>query len=276
MRTTAEALKAAYDAHSVSEERQEFRWHLGASMIGHHCARFLTYDFRWCAPREKLQGYQARIFQEGRRKEEEIKDHLNTVGMKLETHTPDGKQFKYSGVHGHYGGSVDAKSFFEPMAQPVVWEIKTHNTKNFSKVVQNGVQAEQPKHFAQICAYGAAFSTDYGIYVAYNKNDSDIHFEIVEIDHNLAKELEYKAEQIITAQALPIKYSNDPAHFKCKICPARGVCHAGQPYEVNCRSCSNSNPTENGEWWCRHYQAIIPRHVVVNPNCEHYREFGRL
>ena len=48
------------------------RWHLGASLIGRECKRYLWYVFRWCL-HEKTTGRQQRLFNRGHREEERFR-----------------------------------------------------------------------------------------------------------------------------------------------------------------------------------------------------------
>jgi len=58
------------------------RWHLGASLIGRECKRYLWYVFRWCL-HEKTTGRQQRLFNRGHREEERFIEWLEGIGFKI-------------------------------------------------------------------------------------------------------------------------------------------------------------------------------------------------
>lgn len=59
-----------------------FRWHLGASLIGHECQRYLFYVYRWCF-KEQFDGRMQRLFNRGHREEERFIQYLEGVGFKV-------------------------------------------------------------------------------------------------------------------------------------------------------------------------------------------------
>jgi hypothetical protein len=101
-----------------------------------------------------------------------------------------------------------------------------------------------------MCAYGKHFQFRYGMYIAVNKNDDDLHIEIVELDWNLAHDLMNKAQDIIEAKFRPQRISDNPAYYECKYCAAREVCHQGLAPLRNCRTCKNSSIENEGKWSC--------------------------
>lgn len=59
-----------------------FRWHLGASLIGHECQRYLFYVYRWCF-KEEFDGRMQRLFNRGHREEERFIQYLEGIGFKV-------------------------------------------------------------------------------------------------------------------------------------------------------------------------------------------------
>lgn len=178
------------------------------------------------------------------------------------------KQFRVSGVMGHYGGSCDGVGISPWYPDPLILEFKTHNTKSFTHYVEKGLQLSKPKHFDQMSGYGEKMKIEYGLYFPENKNDDDIQLAPVKLDWNRAKELEKKAESIILTNQLPTRISDNPAFFKCKYCFANGLCHQGAIPQKNCRSCKNSMPTNNATWTCAKY-GLIPNEVIAK-GCEQW------
>ena len=58
------------------------RSHLGASLIGRECKRYLWYVFRWCL-HEKTTGRQQRLFNRGHREEARFIEWLEGIGFKI-------------------------------------------------------------------------------------------------------------------------------------------------------------------------------------------------
>ena len=82
---TSQAITAWYEA-----KPQDFRDHLGASLIGHSCNRYLWLTFRW-AVMPKFEGRMLRLFNTGNREEIRIAEELRGIGVELYT-DEDGKQ----------------------------------------------------------------------------------------------------------------------------------------------------------------------------------------
>lgn len=255
-------IENALEDWSIEHHKQEPRTHLGISEIGEECKRKLYYKFRWVAF-EKHDGRMLRLFARGHREEEKYINYLEGIGAKVFRFDAKGKQFRVSGVMGHYGGSCDGvvKLPWYPDI-PFLLEFKTHNTKSFTHYVDKGLQISKPKHWEQMCGYGEKMQIQYGLYFPENKNDDDIQVTPIKLDWNRGKQLEKKAEEIILAVEPPPKISENPSFFDCKLCAFKGVCHYGEVPLKNCRSCKNSVPVENAEWRCNHYNANIPANVI--------------
>lgn len=70
------------DEYCLTEYDGGHRNHLGASLIGRECSRYLWYVFRW-AKREKTSGRQQRLFNRGHREEERFIEWLEGIGIKV-------------------------------------------------------------------------------------------------------------------------------------------------------------------------------------------------
>jgi hypothetical protein len=216
--------------------------------------------------RERFDGRMLRLFNRGHKEEFRFVEWLNGIGANVREIAPDGKQFRINGVHGHYGGSLDGKIVLpERYNLPVdfLLEMKTHNDKSFKKLVKDGVRQSKPMHYNQMCNYGAADGHSYAIYLAINKNDDGLYVEVVELDLALGKRNnEERARAAIGATELPPKIAATEAYESCKFCSMAGICHRGEPVDVNCRSCANSSPVEDGQWYCEKWKAQIPKEAI--------------
>lgn len=233
------------------------RTHMGASSIGRECAREIWYGFRKVLnvnPGGRMQ----RLFLRGNEEEGRVKKWLEGIGLKIFDRDEDGKQFTFSAIKGHMGGSCDALAklperyrFYDNL----LIETKTANDANFKLIKKNKLLKEKPEHYVQMCLYGFAFKCEYGLYIVINKNDDDIYIELVKLDHEVAMEHFRKAEYLIDLEKQPDGISQDGTFYKCKMCSYNNICHYGAPQEKNCFSCKNAKPTDEGKWICRFQNA---------------------
>lgn len=262
------------DAFCVAKYDDGHRNHLGGSMIGDECMRKLWYSFRW-VKHIKFDGRMQRLFNRGHREEDRFIEWLEGIGCKLyerDTNKPLGKdgkhpQFRISAVDGHFGGSLDGICILPPeygINEPVLAEFKTSSDKAFAKMKKSGMAVSKPLHFAQTSTYGAddQYLFNYCLYMMINKNNDEIHVEIVKLDHEHGKRMKIKAERIITSQTPPPKLSENKTFQTCVYCDFKDVCHDSTPSEKNCRSCVNAIPVQNANWGCKLYNQVIPLDVI--------------
>ncbi len=271
-------LYSMLDDYSREQSPAKHREHLGASVIGEKCSRKLWYAFRW-VKLEQHEPRMRRLFKRGHYEEEKFRALLSWMGFLVRSIDHLTKcQYHFSTVDGHYGGSGDSVALL-PWFQNaedlrILVEYKTHNTKSFTKLKADGLRKAKEQHFIQMSCYGRAFKIRYGLYLAINKDNDDIHFEFVELDWNLALLMEKKATDIITSQTPPPRISDNPAWFDCKYCQFQDICHHGECVEVNCRSCRNAQPIENGQWRCNLWNAVIPDTAAIMKGCPQHQSIA--
>ena len=218
-------IETALDEWSIKTLSDGPRNHLGISEIGEDCKRKLWYKFRWVAF-EQFDGRMLRLFKRGHREEEKYINYLEGIGFKVQRFDGNGKQFRVSGFLGHYGGSCDGVGYSPWYPDlPLLLEFKTHNTKSFVHYVEKGLQISKPKHLDQMNCYGYKMGIEYGLYFPENKNDDDIKVTVLKLDWNRAKQLEIKAQEIISAGEAPPRISDNPAFWECKLCTFKENCH---------------------------------------------------
>jgi len=257
------------------------RSHLGASLIGRECKRYLWYVFRWCL-HEKTTGRQQRLFNRGHREEARFVEWLEGIGFKVwfenRDEAPNEKgeypQYRISDVMGHFGGSLDGIAVLPErygIEEPVLLEFKTNGTgAGFNKLADDGMPIAKPEHFAQTSTYGKKYNFRYCVYLNINKNDDSLHVEVVKLNHGLGEQMIMKAEQIILSQTPPVRLSDNPTFHKCGYCHLKDVCHKGAVVEVNCRSCAFARPVENAEWFCEVHNGNIPKEFIPTA-CPSYK-----
>ena len=250
---TVDAIYRSYEAR-----REPPRGHLSASVIGRPCSRQLWFSFRW-AYAEQHSGRLLRLFERGQREEPALSADLRAIGVQLHTVDPrTGRQFEFSAVGGHVGGSMDgaALGFQEaPKAWHVV-EYKTHGAKSYATLTDKGVHGAKPEHYAQVQLYMKWSGMDRAMYLGVNKDTDDIYAERIRFDKTEAERLEAKAARIVESPTPLIGISADPAWYQCKICPAANLCHRGEGVQVNCRTCVHATPEMDGNarWSCARHK----------------------
>ena len=253
--TTSALIYQAYEADAEDGNRP----HLGASLIGHACERFLWLTFRW-VDAKKFDGRMLRLFETGQLEEARLVRNLRRIGVEVHEVTPDGGQWRVSALGGHFGGSMDGAAVGIPEA-PKAWhvlEFKTHNDKSFSALLKDGVQKAKPQHYAQMQTYMGLTGMERALYMAVNKNDDTVYTERVEFDPVEFAKLMARAERVINAAEPPLKCSNDPSWYVCKMCDFHSHCHGEKVPAVNCRTCAHSTPEMDGDarWSCKEYGDI--------------------
>lgn len=276
--TIADQIRKDIDEYCQQAYDDGPRKHLGASIIGNSCERYSWFVFRW-AKREIFSGRMQRLFQRGHLEEARIIEYLVGVGFKVVQVSEDGKQIRINGVSGHFGGSCDGNANlperYGPVSQTTILvEFKTSNSKKFSPIRNTGVVKAKPQHWIQSCVYGFKLQIQYLLYICANKDDDDLAIELLEIDQELGKMHEEKAEKIINSYYSPPRLNNDPSHWECKYCPYNGVCHLNAPLDRNCRSCRYAQPVANGEWYCHVNSGIIPVDFIAK-GCDTWKEIER-
>lgn len=256
-RQTVAMIYAWYEAVRAGGHRP----HLGASLIGHHCERYLWLTFRWAA-REQFDGRMLRLFEAGKAFEPRIVAELRAIGVEVHEADENGVQFRVSAVGGHFGGSMDGAAHGLPEA-PKTWavlEFKTHSAKSFMELVAKGVRLAKPTHWDQMQTYMGLSGMERAMYLAENKDTSELYQERVEFDKADFDRIMARADRIVRAAEPPARISNDPAWYQCKWCAMSSICHGTEAPEVNCRTCAHSTPELDGNarWSCAHHKVDLP------------------
>lgn len=266
--STAHAIYEHYERSASSG----FRPHLGASLIGHHCSRYLWLSFRF-AKRASFPGRILRLFDTGHREESRIVSDLRAIGCEVHEVDPQtGRQFMFSSLGGHFGGSMDAAVKGLPEA-PNKWnvaEFKTHNQKSFDHLQKNGVEKSKPQHYAQMVVYMGLTGMDRAIYIAVNKNTDEIYTERIKYDNKAFESLLSRAEKIIFGEAPPERISEDPAWYQCRWCDFYDLCHQDAAPLPNCRTCVHSKPQLSGGWTCERHSLKLSTADQEN-GCDSHR-----
>lgn len=233
------------------------RKHLGASLIGRECERALWLTFRWAKP-QAFEGRMLRLFARGQREEEVFIDLLRNARVKVvDVDITTGRQFSFSSVGSHFGGSMDAacQGLPESSAWHVV-EMKTHSKKSFDDLDKHGVKISKPAHYDQMQCYMGWTGMTRALYMAVCKDDDRLHLERIDANPDRFAVLISKAERIIKSTEPPPRISEDATWFQCKLCEFHPICHGTEAPVPTCRSCCHSTPELDGNarWFCSRHK----------------------
>lgn len=254
------------------DDEDGFRSHLGASLIGKTCGRELYYGFRWFL-KVKFPGRVYRLFNRGHLEEGRLIALLLTAGIEVYQQDAKGNQFRISCYGGHFGGSGDGIGIGFPDLQtgePALLEFKTHSDKSFQKLKKEGVKVSKPEHYIQMQMYLDKMNLSYAMYIACNKNDDEIHAEVVRKDEFTSHQFEERAGTIIFSKGIPRRISEKESWYECKFCDFHSICHKGAKVEMNCRTCMFSTPENDGKWYCRQTGEELDKQMQLD-GCSEYQ-----
>lgn len=262
---------ALIDKHHESQP-DGHRFHLGASMAGHHCDRYIWLSFRW-AFRESFSGRMKRLFRRGQNEEAQMVADLRAIGVEIKDVDENGNQFRVD-FGSHISGSMDG--FIEsglPEAPKTrhIAEFKTHNEKSFQQLKKDGVEKAKPMHYAQMQIYMLGTGTERAFYLAVNKNNDEYYSERVRFDKEFAQSLLDKVKRISLSDRMPEPCPGaSPEWYLCKFCPAYNMCHrSAMTVEHNCRTCAHSTAKSDSTWHCARWDSEIPKENQVTGCSSH-------
>jgi hypothetical protein len=209
---------AIIDSIIVTRPKEE-RKHLGASLIGSECERQVWYSFKH--PKKVTDARLSRIFELGNIIEEHVLDILHKSGFTVYEKTEDDKQFRVTSQDGELQGSIDGVVQGIPESdKPHVLEIKSYNDKRFKTLSKETVRISDYKYYVQMQVYMHYLKLDRALFVAYNKNDSDIYIERIDYDETIALWAENRARKIYRAQdsASTDRCSTKSTDYRCRFC----------------------------------------------------------
>lgn len=258
----------AGDAYSGKGD--DFRSHLGASMIGRECTRELFYNWRWVQAAH-FDGKTLRLFNRGHLEEPRFVAMLQMIGTQVWQHDQKGDQFRVSYLGGHFGSAIDSVLDGCPDVPngPALSEFKTHGEKSFKKLESEGVRSSKWEHYVQQQIYMDKYSLPWSLYLAVNKNTDDLYGEIVAYEPSIAGQFIDRAQKIIFTRSVPERLSESPGFYKCKQCSYNRICHLKEPVAKNCRTCNYSEPRQDGSWFCIGHRIELTKETQLQ-GCENW------
>lgn len=235
------------------------RPHMGISLIGHKCDRFLWLNFRWAVV-EKHEGRILRLFRRGQLEESTVVSDLRAIGMDVRDTGASQSRVDFGC---HVSGSKDGLIKYgvpDAPKTPHLLEIKTHGAKSFAELLKDGVEKAKPMHYIQMQVYMLGSDLDRALYFAVNKDTDEIYTERVELKKEVAQKAVERAKRIVTSDRMPEPMIGASASwYECKFCPAYSFCHQENfSKEVNCRTCSHATAHEDSTWHCARHDGEVP------------------
>lgn len=275
IKPTLTAVLAARVAREYADDRGPGS-RLGPAILGKPCLRQLWYTFRWCAEGKRYDGQRLRLFETGKLEEARMIQELRAAGVTV--HDVDdrtGKQFRFTAVAGHVGGFADGVAL-GILERPDVWhllELKSHNAKNFAKLLAHGVKESHPEHWAQVIIYMGLAGLERGFYMAVNKDTDELYTERVRFDAAAFERFMRRATDVVESHRPLERVSNDPAAFVCAFCDFRDFCHRQELPQANCRTCAHATPDmtgTDGRWLCAYHRNTVLTYNSQRAGCANH------
>ena len=240
-------------AHEDRKEKP--RPHMGASMLGHSCDRWLWLSFRW-AVQEEFKGRLLRLFRRGHMEEVTIVSDLRAMGINIGNTSEHQSRVDFGC---HVSGSMDGIIFSgvpEAPSKKHILEAKTHALKSFDSLVKDGVEKSKPMHYIQMQVYMQGSGIDRALYYAVCKNDDRIYTERVKFVPEIAEKYIERGHRIVKLDRMPEPLSADSSWYECKFCAAHEFCYKTKVTKhVNCRTCAHSTAMDDSTWRCERHDA---------------------
>ncbi len=236
-----------------SDRQEPPRPHMGCSLLGHKCERYLWLNFRWAVV-EKFDGRVLRLFRRGHNEEETIISDLRSIGIDIRSSQ---RRVDFgSHVSGSLDGVIEKGVPDAPKARHVA-EFKTHSKKSFDDLLKHGVEKSKPMHFTQMQIYMHGTGIMRALYVAICKDDDRLYTERVKYEKAVAEAAIERGKRIALSDRMPEPMPNGSRDwFECKFCPAHAFCWKKEPTkEVSCRTCAHATPMTNSTWRCERHEA---------------------
>lgn len=220
---------------------------IGASAIGNSCEAYLALSLRGF-PGEEVGAQLKRIFRDGHRIELDVLKDLYKAGVNVMAKDQfTGKQFKWVLHGGHVVFKADG-IIEDKTGESSLLEIKSMNHALWTKFQGYGIKISHPHYYDQM-QFGMGMSGIQScVMLAYNKDKSKYHDEVIVFDPLRYAYLKQRAENAMDGDVT--KVGVDPTDWRCRDCPKAGACWGITPVPQTVRTCANGTPRSNGSFSC--------------------------
>ena len=227
---------------------QEYRPYIGMSGLLGKCQRYIWYNFRWAYPRMTTKRTD-RLFKRGDLEEPRVIRDLEKAGIKVGYCLDD--QIELVDQTGHIRGHPDGCADNVPTAEKTTHtlEVKTMANKYYQNFKRLGLAKSDPPYWGQCHTYCGEMGNTRILFVCTNKDTEERTYMRYEYDKEVHRDCMSIAMDVLTSEGPP-KQIGDITWWECKMCPALGVCHKGEPIKRTCRTCEYVNIEMEGKWSC--------------------------
>ncbi|CAB5220325.1 hypothetical protein UFOVP235_38 [uncultured Caudovirales phage] len=225
------------------------RTYLGASIVGNPCTAFLALSLRGF-PEAPIDAQLFRIFGLGHILEDVVLKDLRNAGVDVIDETADGRQVEWSLYGGHVKMHADGR-IAEDGKIVAILEIKSMGDSKFKDFKTNGVRSSHRLYYDQCMLMMGASGIPSSVLIAYNKNNSDYHSELIEFDEFYHADQRRRIETVLQNEAS--KIAKDESDWRCRGCFKRTACWGNDRPEPACRNCKHALATPDGNWWCEQH-----------------------
>ena len=232
------------------EKDREQRAYLGASMIGDDCEVRLQMGLRGY-PKDEFDPRILRIFALGHIIEDIVVADLKKAGFHvMEKDDFTNRQWEWKDAGGHIKAHADGLIDLG-LGRLSLLEIKSMNNKKHTEFIKKGIKSANKRYFEQMQMMMGMGRLKEALFIAYNKDTSAYHCEIVEYDEFVFSFIKNKITRAM--EGAKQRTSDDPTRFVCRFCDAKKYCWSDEHDEdipQICRTCDHSRPTFSGDWHC--------------------------
>jgi hypothetical protein len=260
-RQVCAAAVAIIDLGTVAKEiasNQRTRRYIGASSIGVECMAYHALSLRGF-PGDMPSPQLLRIFGDGHRIETQVVEALVAAGHVVEELDPaTGQQWEYNSHGDHHSAHLDGFITLIGGGERMALEIKSMNRKMFESFQKKGVHLSHP-HYVDQCVDGMHLARSFNVpvskcfFIAYCKDNSQYHAEIIEYDSYLANKLLERVADAIAG--VTTRISSNKHEYKCSTCHKRTSCWEPNVAVTECHHCEFATsllPVAGGKkWFCQ-------------------------
>jgi len=213
-------IELAIDNYLVQQIKQQTqRNYLGGSIIGKECDRQLWYEYHQSISNQdpRIQ----RIFHLGHLLESYVISLLKHSGYQV-FHVDGDNDSQFGFKDGKIAGNIDGVIILNEV--PHLLEIKSASDKRFNEMVKKGVYISDPVYYTQMQVYMRYMELDQALFVAINKNDCSLHFEVIKLDKMHADHMINRGKEIVEMKSEPERKYKTKAFYKCTYCAYKEKC----------------------------------------------------
>ncbi len=190
------------------------RNYLGASIIGHHCCRFIWLEYN-NQDDTILDAKTNRIFSIGKMYEDVVANEINLL-VKNKVIKDIKYQIEYQ--NDIIKGTADAVMTFNDNKKILI-EIKTMNDASFKNLIKSNIFSAMQIYFNQCQAYMGLSKIPNCLVLVVNKNTSQYYHERLIFNKQVFHGLIEKAKFVINRKSAPFGHTiGTNKYFRCNMC----------------------------------------------------------